>query len=63
MFNILELELHDSIVIRPILVLGEAEASSTAGSLLHFQVPSPASPLETSCPFPVSNIPLDQEVA
>lgn len=49
------------IVISPVLFLREAAGRSTAGNLLHFQIPSPASPLENSCPFPVSSIPLDPQ--
>lgn len=58
MFNIPELELHD---ISPILFLGEAETSSTAGNLLHFPIASPASPLENSRAFHASNIPMDPQ--
>lgn len=61
MFNIPEPEIHDRIIIISVLLLREAEASSTAGNLLHFQIASPASPLETNCPFPVSDVPLDPQ--
>lgn len=47
MFNIPEPEIHDRVIIISVLFPREAEASSTAGNLLHFQTASPASPLET----------------
>lgn len=49
MFNIPEPEIHDRVIITSFFFFfpREAEASSTAGNLLHFQIASPASPLET----------------
>lgn len=61
MFNIPEPEIHDRVIIISVLFPREAEASSTAENLLHFQIASPASPLETNCPFPVSDMPLDPQ--
>lgn len=61
MFSIPETEIHDRVIIISVLFPREAEASRTAGNLLHFQIASPASPLETNCPFPVSDMPLDPQ--
>lgn len=48
MFNIPEPEIHDRVIIISFFFFPkEAEASSIAGNLLHFQIASPASPLET----------------